>query len=92
MMFLFRHLKNPSLLVKLGLNFPFIHRSVILLLTTRCLNGILTLHMVRFAEGDFANMFPILVDLLLGNYWDSLQGMIGKAIDCQASLKQLNSL
>ena len=92
MMFLFRHLKNPSLLVKLGLNFPFIHRSVILLLTTRRLNGILTLHMVRFAEGDFANMFPILVDLLLGNYWDSLQGMIGKAIDCQASLKQLNSL
>lgn len=92
MMFLFHHLKNPSLLVKLGLNFPFIHRSVILLLTTRCLNGILTLHMVRFAEGDFANMFPILVDLLLGNYWDSLQGMIGKAIDCQASLKQLNSL
>ena len=78
--------------MKLGLNFPFIHRSVILLLTTRCLNGILTLHMVRFAEGDFANMFPILVDLLLGNYWDSLQGMIGKAIDCQASLKQLNSL
>ena len=48
--------------------------------------------MVRFAEGDFANMLPILVDLLLGNYWDSLQGMIGKAIDCQASLKQLNSL
>lgn len=62
---------------------------MILLLTTRRLKHILTLHIARFAEGDFANMFPILLDLLLGNYWDSPQVMIGKAIDCQTRLNSL---